>query len=268
MLDIILEDSRIILIFAKTFFNEGFMKNPKVLRIVNEVYSNYGAFNLGEENLGFSDCLKFVSKNQETVIYEWPLPEQIRHDCHCIGSSFENNCPSCQDTKVIWNVDANFLEIFMATIYIFLFYEIEMKTPDPEENPHQTFTLDLVVGKKGKAVTHGYIYPPLHTFLKECSEKVGKLLREYVKSEMQRMNDYIHGTKDSSIRADIHGGQILLAVSGAGNATYISSNFEERMYMNKARIECHNVDGCMQQFLLIIGLIALNTFYRKQVKND
>jgi len=247
MFDIILEENRMLLNFKLRFFDNKFKERWDKSLIVNKAYRMYGKFNSGKKFLGFSDCLKLVSESIDKIVYEWPLPKHNGND-----------------------VDVAVLEKFLATILILFIYEIEAKFSEPKDNPEQSFSLRLVLSEPSnkRTFTHGWLYPPLVTFLKEANDTILTEALAYTKIEMKRLYYYVIGTKTNFIRADCYNNELVLEVPSFMGATNIKCIFSKAHDNGKVPIEDHNVYGTPNQFLLVCGLIALNTFFRKQVQND
>ncbi len=251
MLDIILEESRILLNFNPAFFDDKFKERWKKRENVQIAYQKYGKLTMEEPFLGFDKCFKRIAEDK-IISYEWPFPEQKERE----------------DRAGIFYVDMHEIEKFLVSLYTLFGYEINGRFGNPKTASEQSIFIDLTCryqSSEGRPGLGGAIYPPLLDFFKNCDEETAEALCKYVKKEMSRMNLYIYGTENNFFRVKIQEDGFYLNTGQDGSVWSINEGTD---YYNRQKIADHNIFGPGQQFILVVGMIALNTFYRKQVKND
>lgn len=251
MLDIILEESRILLNFHPAFFDNEFEERWEKREKLKVAYTKYGELTMQKPFLGFDKCFKCIAEDK-IISYEWPFPEQKERE----------------GRAGIFYVEMHEIEKFLVSLYTLFGYEINSRFGDPKKAPEQSIFIDLncrYQSSEGRPGLGGAIYPPLMNFFKNCNGETTETLYTYVRKEMSRLNLYIYGTENNFCRVKIQEDGFYLNIGQDGS---VYSFNEGTDYYDRQKITDHNIFGPGQQFILVIGIIALNTFYRKQVKDD
>ncbi len=251
MIDIILKELEITLIFSSSFINEGFRKQWN-----NHKDNKKGLFIVDNESLGYNSCLKLKSHSKENVIYTWQLPSQKEKPCHCVQfEPIERPCRQCNDTRKVIGTNFSDVNDFLNTLNS-LFKEFMLRYPNPAELDNQTF--DLCGSMLAES---GHIYPSLIEFINNCDEGILKEVDSYVSKEVERINAHIWG-KHSSLQINVERNYFLFYLGGG---THLELDKGETHGVRTFSL--HNVDYNIEFFILLIGILALNTFYREQVKD-
>lgn len=267
MIDLYIENNAIYLDCDPVLF-EGFAERRAADKRAKEAYKEYGDFITETHELGFNGCLKLAMQIDKRLVYMWNFPKQIPSKCSCADKGETYHCYLCDDTRVRFNLDHFEVKRFLATLHIISFYEITGRFLDPKDAPNQSFCLDLNCRYDGvvRPAIGGYLYPPLVNFLKTRDNEQIAEIEKYVKTETQRVHDYMWGRKIKCVMTKISRDSFYVCISG--DATSLSTDRDCALYEGKVLLADHNVFNAIDQFILASSIINLNTFYRKQVKND
>lgn len=256
MIDILLKGKTIIVIFSPLFINEGFRQQWN-----NHLHSNGEMkFVVDNEALGYNGCLKLQSFNKKEIIYYWELPEQRDEDCQCVKYPRVGNggCSYCNNKKKLRRINFDELDPFLNTINDLFYYEFDGRFPEPILLTEQSF--DLCSSPNAEI---GHIYPNLLNFLKTCKESVLRKTNSYVSKEMERINKYIWG-KYSTLDIRIERNHFIFDLLSDG--IWLEMERNERKDLRCFSLHWKSQNS-MDYFVLLSGIIALNTFFRKHEEN-
>jgi hypothetical protein len=263
--DLTLEGEKVIFSIHPSFFEGGSLEKWKNNRLVKEIYSARGEFHTGPEILGFGERIRLVSKTSEIITYEWQFPERNKRDCMCVGRSEENHCTWCNNVKYFLRPPNEELMKFLTSIYLLLYYEVGGRFAEPKKASGQTFLLNLNCDYNGKAGTAGCLYPIFMEFLNAASDAELKKMSKYMLDEHKRIYEWTHGRPSSFLRSFVEKGRFHIEVPGS--ATYVGiTNSDHVDYYKRQEFSSHNVDSSVDQFCLVMSIIAMNTYFRKVTK--
>ncbi len=256
MIDILLKGKTIVVIFSPLFINEGFRQQWN-----NHIHSSDEMkFVVDNEALGYNGCLKLQSFDTKKIIYHWKLPEQRDEDCQCvtyprIGGG---DCSYCNNKRKLKRINFDELDPFLNTIKDLFYYEFDGRFPNPVVLSEQSFDLCSL-----PLAEIGHIYPNLLNFLKNCKKTTLRKTNTYVCRDMERINKYIWG-KHSTL--DVRIGRNHFIFDLLSDGIWLELERSERNGLRSFSLHWKS-ENSMDFFVLLIGVIALNTFFRKHEEN-
>ena len=248
MIDITLQGNSIFVVFCTDFINEMFRKQWN-----NHKDERKGTFVVNNSSLGYHGCLKLISYDSQLIIYSWTLPQQKDVDCQCVQyPRVEGYCNYCNNAKKFRRIDFDDLDYFLDTINDLFNYEFEGRYPKPLGLKGQNFDLcsQMMAGT-------GRIYPQLLAFIKNCKEDIFQSFKSYILTEMERIHEYVWG-KHSSLMITFE--RYTFQFNVPGNGIWLQLDNYERTGLRTFSL--HNVDSDIDFFCLLIGVIAMNTFFQ------
>ncbi len=252
MIDIILKDLEMTITISRKIIDESFVRQYN-----NHKDEKKGVFNVNNNALGYNNCLTMNSFTDTAVFYSWKIPVQKEKPCHCVQfEPIERPCRECNDTKKVKGIKFSEVDDFLNTLNT-LFSEFLRRNPKPSELENQTF--DLCGSMLAES---GHIYPSLIEFINNCDEGILNEVDSYVSKEIERVNAHIWG-RHSTLQINVERDYFLFYLGGG---THLELDKDETRGLRTFSL--HNVDYNIDFFILLIGVLALNTFYREQVKDD
>lgn len=195
-----------------------------------------------------------LASGQSSIFSQaWPWPAQEHLACQ-VRHAHGKNCPLCGGQTVIKRAKADELAELMSFIHeIYLWHDTHESALKIRHNQSFDFS--------DRSGGIGHLYAPLLGFIRNAPSEVLRELSSSVESWMRKAHLQIYGYDEEDMCVHLFRSGIYLGLADGSARSFHVSAFKEGDA--SARIEPHHVDNIQDEFILMTGIIAINTFFRR-----